>query len=64
MMSSKDKTFDTNKKSCFKVKPLPFCTRNKLMDLADKTYMETCSKQLKEYFKSRTQGSFSKQPSS
>ena len=34
MMSSKDKTFDTNKKSCFKVKPLPFCTRNKLMDLA------------------------------
>ena len=64
MMSSEDETFDTDGKSCFNVKPLPFRTRkhNKLMDLADKTYMETCSKQSKEQFKVRVQGSPSKRP--
>ena len=46
MMSSEDETFDADGKFC-KVKPLPFRTRkyNKLLDLTDKTYIETCSKQ-------------------
>ena len=62
MMLSEDETFGTDGKSCFKVKPLPFRTRkyNKLMDLADKTYIETCSKQSEEQFKIRIQGSPSK----
>ena len=64
MMSSEDETFDANGKSYFEVKSLPFPTRkyNKLMDLADKTYMETCSKQSKEQFKIRIQGTPSKRP--
>ena len=50
MMSSEDETFDADGKSCFKVKPLLIRTRkyNKLMDLADTKYIETCFKQLKE----------------
>ena len=63
-MSWEDETFDTDGKPYFNVKPLPFCTRkyNKLIDLADKTCMETCSKQSKEQFKVRVQGSHSKRP--
>ena len=64
MMSSEDETFDTDAKFCFNVKPLPFRTQkyNKLMDLANKTYMETCFKQSKEQFKVRVQRSLSKRP--
>ena len=64
MMSSEDETFDTDGKSCFNVKSLPFSTwkYNIRINLADETYMETCSKQLKEQFKVRVQGSPSKRP--
>ena len=64
MMSSDYGTFDTDGKSCFKIKPLLFRTRkyNNLMDLADKIYIETCSRQLKEQFKDKLQGSLSRRP--
>ena len=45
-MSPEDETFDNDVKSWFKVNHLPFNTRkyNKLMDLANKKYLEICSK--------------------
>ena len=57
-MSPEDETFDNDVKSWFKVNPLPFSTRkyNILMDLANKKYLETCSKQSKEQFKVQIQG--------
>ena len=63
IMSSENETFDTDRRSCFKVKHLSFHIQkyNKLMALPDKTYMNTCSKQSKEQFKVRLQGTTSKQ---
>ena len=63
IMSSENETFDTDGRSCFKVKHLSFHIQkyNKLMALPDKTYMDTCSKQSKEQFKVRLQGTTSKQ---